>query len=309
MRLAGVLLMVLLTGCYESGRDRSSDAGVVRVWGGPGRSRGRFHRPRVIDAFGDTLYVIDMSGRIQLFDLDGGWRASWQLPQTHRGYPTGMAVAADGRVAVADTHNYVVRIYDAQGRQTKVIGGEGGEPGRFTYLTDVAFDAEGNMFVSEHGREDRIQKFDPDGRFLLGWGGSGEEPGRFHRPQALVVDGRGCVTVADAANHRIQKFTGDGKPLAVWGGAGREPGRLLYPYDVDLTPEGYLVVCEYGNNRIQVFDGDGHSVAVMGGPGREPGRLAMPWAVVCVSGRGVYVADCGNHRVQLFAVPSRLGEN
>lgn len=274
---------------------------AVLWWGGLGRTDGRFFKPRAIAAGNGRLYVVDMSGRIQVFDLEGNWQASWRLPEVSRGYPTGLGVAPDGRVAVADTHNYVVRLYSPEGELLQTIGREGEGPGEFTYLTDVEFDRQGNMFVSERGREDRVQKFDAQGRFVTMWGRAGEAPGEFHRPQALAVDDEGCVYVADAANHRIQKFTNDGELLAVWGGPGREPGRLLYPYDLAMGPDGLLLVCEYGNNRIQAFDQEGRSVKIWGGAGREPGQLASPWGLCWVEGRGLYVADTGNHRVQLFA--------
>ena len=273
---------------------------AVLWWGGPGRTAGRFYQPRAMAAGNGRLYVVDMSGRIQVFDLEGNWQASWRLPEVTRGYPTGLGVAPDGRLAVADTHNYVVRLYSPQGELLRSMGREGPGPGEFTYLTDVEFDAQGNMFVSERGREDRVQKFDPQGRFLTTWGRSGEAPGEFHRPQGLAVDEEGSVYVADAANHRIQKFSNDGELLAVWGGPGREPGQLLYPYDLAVGPGGLLFVGEYGNNRIQAFDRRGRSVKVWGEPGRGPGQLASPWAVCWVEGRGLYVADTGNNRVQLF---------
>jgi len=296
-----VLLVTLVVGCGPAPEGRNAAEEAFSSWGGPGRGPGRFQKPRAIAVSGDRIYVVDMSGRIQRFGLDGRWQASWHLDEVGRGYPTGLGVRADGCLAVADTHNYRVLIYNQDGEVIQTFGHEGGGPGEFTYLTDVEFDAAGNLYVSEHGREDRIQKFDPEGRFLTAWGGNGEEPGRFHRPQALAVGEDATVYVADAANHRIQTFSPDGKLLAVWGEPGRRAGQLLYPYDLALTPEGELLVCEYGNNRVQAFDRQGRSLGVWGKPGRNPGELATPWAVSWVPGRGLYVVDTGNNRVQLFA--------
>jgi len=306
LRCAWLALGLVVGGCTDpSGGGAASDE-VLLCWGGPGRSPGRFHKPRAIAVDADRLYIVDMSGRIQVFDLDGTWRATWRLADVSRGYPAGLAVRADGCLAVADTHNYVVRTYSPTGEEVDVLGREGAGPGEFTYLTDVAFDGEGNMFVSERGREDRIQKFGPDGRFIRMWGRSGSRPGEFHRAQGLAVDALGSVYVADAANHRIQKFSNDGDLEAVWGEIGREPGQLMYPYDLALTPGGYLLVCEYGNNRIQAFDAAGRSCGIWGRAGRGPGELSSPWGVAFVSGRGIYVADTGNHRVQVFKAPDWL---
>ena len=303
VRVLTVILVAVCLGCDRtSGGPPAGGSGEVALaWGGLGRTRGRFQKPRAIAASGERLYVVDTSGRIQVFDLDGNWKESWRLAETSRGYPTGLGIGPDGCLAVADTHNYVVRIYSPAGEVVKTIGREGGGRGEFTYLTDVEFSPEGQMYVSEHGREDRVQRFDREGRFLALWGSAGEGRGEFHRPQALAVDGDGCVYVADAANHRVQKFSSEGKVLAVWGEPGRGPGQLLYPYDLALGPDGLLLVCEYGNNRVQVFDSQGRSVKIIGRAGRGPGELSGPWAVSGVGGRGLYVVDTGNNRVQLFA--------
>jgi len=300
VRVLVVILVVASVGCERAPGGSQGAEQPVLTWGGPGLTRGRFQKPRGIAVSGERLYIVDMSGRIQVFGLDGTWLASWRLPEVSRGYPTGLGGGPDGCVAVADTHNYRVCIYDPEGELIQEIGREGAGPGEFAYVTDVEFSPEGDIYVSEHGREDRIQKFDPQGRFLTTWGSSGEAPGQFHRPQALAVDAEGRVYVADAANHRIQRFSGDGELLDVWGEPGRGRGQLLYPYDLALGPDGLLFVCEYGNNRIQVFDSEGRSVKIIGRAGRGPGELSSPWAVSWVDGWGLYVVDTGNNRVQLF---------
>ena len=91
-------------------------------------------------------------------------------------------------MAVADTHNYVVRIFSSEGKELRTIGSEGGGPGEFTYLTDVEFDAGGNLYVSEHGRDSRIQKFDPKGKFVMKWGTEGRQDGQFSHPAGLAMD-------------------------------------------------------------------------------------------------------------------------
>ncbi|MFH0963192.1 MAG: hypothetical protein V2A58_04175 [Planctomycetota bacterium] len=305
MRVAWLILIACAcAGCARPGtRPADAPSGpAVAGWGGPGRTDGRFYKPRAVAVNGDRAYIVDMSGRIQVFGTDGAWRESWKLEEVSRGYPTGLGIGPEGRLGVADTHNYAVRIYSPQGRLLGTIGKEGGGPGEFTYLTDVEFDPSGDFYVSEHGRHCRIQKFDPEGNFILEWGEDGDRPGDFHRPQALAIDRDGSVYVADAGNHRVQKFTGDGKLLAVLGGPGRGPGELLYPYDLALGPSGRLAVCEYGNNRVQIFDADGNSVAILGGPGRELGRLAGPWAVAWLGDDRILVADTDNHRLQVFGV-------
>jgi len=311
LRLACVLLLVLHAGC--GAEEKPAGAAAVSVWGGPGRADGFFSAPRVADVRDGKVYVIDKTDRLQVFNADGVWQATWQIPRLNRGWPSGMGIRGDGVLAVADTHDYVVRLYDTDGKEIKTIGREGGGEGEFTYLTDVAFDRAGNMYVSEHGRVDRIQKFDSDGHFVMLWGKTGETPGEFQRPQSIVVDEEDMVWVADAANHRIQKFTPDGAPAGMWGKPGNGPGELRYPYDLALAPGGVLLVCEYGNNRVQAFDREGRSLGTWGEAGRGQGQLAAPWAVAWLPDRGIVVADTENHRLQVFGAqeltPQRVAGN
>jgi sugar lactone lactonase YvrE len=297
----GTLLAAVAGGC---GKPVAHDGQFERVWGSVGVGDGRFSKPRAmaIDAQ-DQLYIVDMTARIQVFDLDGRFVRGWQTPDHEFGKPTGLKIAPDGNLLVADTHYHRVLTYTPAGQllTERTLGGRAGQgPGEFGFVTDAIRDAEGNYFVAEYGEFDRIQKFSPQGEILLQWGGHGAAPGQFLRPQHLELDERGRLWVADSCNHRIQVFNGLGELVHMWGTAGAEPGQLHYPYSLALDDTEHVYVCEYGNHRVQKFTLDGRSVAIWGGEGRRPGRLFNPWALVLDSGRRVHVLDTNNHRVQTF---------
>ena len=292
--------MLLASGCAKAPAAPEQGHRDVLVWGGPGRIDGRFVKPRGITLSEDRLYIVDRSGRLQVFDLDGGHIASWTLPLVNRGYPIGLCGRADGAIAVAVTHDSCVKVFSREGELLSTIGKNGAGEGEFTFVTDVAFDSQGNMIVSEHGREDRIQKFDPEGGFIQAWGGSGSGPGEFHRAQGLLVDEADCTYVADSANHRVQKFSPGGEFLLAFGEFGNAAGQMKYPYDLAFGPGGSLLVCEYGNNRVEAFDREGRPLGSWGVAGREVGELAAPWGVAFAPGKGIYVLDTENHRVQVF---------
>ena len=158
----GALALLWAPGCDEAHDADGQPQSDVLVWGGPGRRDGRFVKPRGITLSRDRLYIVDCSGRLQVFDLDGRHLASWTLPLVNRGYPIGLCGRADGAIAVAATHDFCVKVFSPEGELLSTIGKNGAGEGEFTFVTDVAFDSQGNMIVSEHGREDRLQKFDPD---------------------------------------------------------------------------------------------------------------------------------------------------
>jgi DNA-binding beta-propeller fold protein YncE len=273
------------------------------VWGKRGVQPGELVKPRAIaiDAQ-DRLYLVDWTARLQVFDRDGIFLGStWTCPDYRNGRPSGLSIDRDGNLLVSDSHYNCLRIYSAEGKLLRTIGGNAGsEPGQLGYVSDAVQDADGFFYVAEFGDNQRISKFDASGKFLTCWGGPGSDPGQFSRIRAMALGPDGLLYAADACNHRIQVFTRDGKLARVWGTQGTEAGQMSYPYDLAFSPgkTPYLYVVEYGNNRVQKFTPDGMPLGTWGGPGREPGLLASPWALAVDSKGDIHVVDSDNDRVQ-----------
>src|SRR5262249_24320631 len=87
------------------------------------------------------------------------------------------------------------------------------EDGRFRQVTDVAWDAAGNIYISDGYINSRIGKADKNGNWIKSWGDRGKEPGQFNTPHNIAADAEGNIYVADRGNRRIQVFDGDGKFL------------------------------------------------------------------------------------------------
>jgi len=297
LRLGLLVLACLAAGCDHT---NPSIGHLDMVWGRRGFADGRFQKPRAIaiDAE-DQLYIVDMTARIQVFTADGDFLRVWQTPEHEHGRPTGLSIDRQGRLLVPDTHYFRVLVYSPQGELLQTIGGASGHgPGEFGFVTDVADDSHGCLYVSEYGEYDRIQKFTPDGKYLLEWGGHGSAPGQFIRPQSIAIDEQDRVWVADACNHRIQVFDGEGRLLEMWGTQGSDPGQLYYPYGMVFDGDGNLYICEYGNHRVQKFTRAGESLGCWGREGRGEGELYNPWSLVRDHRGRIHVLDSNNHRVQ-----------
>lgn len=95
--------------------------------------------------------------------------------------------------------------------------GTGLDPVQFDKVTDVAFDSEGNLFVTDgdlNGLNNRVLKMAPGGAVLMVWSAPGNQAGsgpkEFDLPHAILVDECDRVWIADALNHRIQVISNTG---------------------------------------------------------------------------------------------------
>lgn len=252
----------------------------------------------------DQLYIVDMTGRIQVFTAEGDYLRYWRTPISKAGKPCGLTFDREGNLLVADTHYFRMLVYTPEGTllEHKTIGGENGHgPGQFNFVTDCVQDSKGNYYVSEYGDFDRIQKFTSEGEFVLQWGSHGSRPLQFIQPRTLAIDQHDHIWVADACNHRIQVFDATGSEVElvrIWGEQGSEPGQLYYPYGIELDGAGHIYVCEFGNSRVQKFSLEGKYLAHWGQPGRRLGELYQPWELALDSRGVLHVLDSYNHRVQ-----------
>ena len=79
----------------------------------------------------------------------------------------------------------------------------------FNYPSDVAVDAQGNIYILDAGNA-RIQKFGPDGNYLATIGRKGQGPGEFVMPGNITFDKDGNLVVADSTQSRIHVIIGGG---------------------------------------------------------------------------------------------------
>jgi len=293
---------LLLAGC-----EQATPPGNVQVIGQRGVDAGHFSKPRAIELDAqDQLYVVDMTGRVQVLDRAGKYLRSWRTPEIANGKPCGLGFSRDGLLMVADTHYFRVLFYQTDGTPVpdRTIGGSNGRAlGEFGFVTDAVQDQTGNYYVSEYGDFDRIQKFDSSGTPLCQWGEHGSEPGQFLRPQALAIDESNQLWVADACNHRLQIFDLNETPpklVRVLGREGSGPGEFKYPYGIWLGPDDTILVAEFGNHRVQRLRRSGEQLAVFGSAGRGPGQFHQPWSLVLNSQGEVIALDSYNHRLQKF---------
>lgn len=191
------------------------------------------------------------------------------------------------------------------------------EDGLFRQVTDVAWDAAGNAYISDGYINSRIAKVDKAGNWLKSWGEPGDGPGQFNTPHSIALDAEGHVYVADRGNARIQVFDGDGKFLrqitidvpvdpdarppignkpAHPTGA-RKPGS---PWAICITPPPHQVL--YSSDafpgRIYKLSLDGKLLGMFGKSGKQLGEFGWIHEMACPSENELFVAELLNWRVQ-----------
>lgn len=315
--LAGLLLVLAvpcaLCSCSDprAGNEASLNSELfdrVEVIGTHGVGVGQFNQPRslAIDDK-DRLYVVDMTGRVQRFSPAGAFQLLWQMPELTNGRPKGMGRDWEGNIIVVEPHYQRLNHFTTTGQLLDQWGQKGTNFGQFWMPRDVAVDSRHEIFVSEYGVVERIQKFvfrTADGKprgmptCVLSFGRPGTGPGEFNRAEGLCMDSHDRLYVADSCNHRIQVFTADGKFLRAHGKPGSGLGELSYPYAIYVDAAGRQYVSEFGNSRVQVFDADDRPIEIIGGPGSDPGQFNNPWGLAMDSQGDLYVVDSQNHRVQ-----------
>jgi sugar lactone lactonase YvrE len=194
--------------------------------------------------------------------------------------------------------------------------------GYFNGPTDVAWDPDGNIFVSDGYVNSRMAKFDKHGNFLMDWGSLGSEIGQFRLPHTMVVDRAGDVYVGDRSNSRIQVFDADGnfkrvlvmnvpypvdyQPPFTAINPNRRVAPATQPWAMCLTNSSpqELWVSDAEPGRIYRMALDGKILGWLGSSGRQMGQFNWIHGLDCsqLDDGVLWVADMNNWRVQKLLV-------
>jgi hypothetical protein len=104
-----------------------------------------------------------------------------------------------------------------------------GSMGTFNRPTDVAWDAQDNIYVSDGYGNSRFVKIAKNGNWVKAVGTHGPGPNQFSTPHGIASDGQN-VYVADRGNNRIQVYDADMVFKASYGSVGA-------PWSVQVTPK------------------------------------------------------------------------
>jgi NHL repeat len=123
-----------------------------------------------------------------------------------------------------------------------------GNMGTFDRETDIAWDSQDTMFVSDGYGNSRVVKILKDGTWVKAVGTHGSGENQFSTPHGISTDAQGNVYVADRGNFRIQVYDNDLNFKKSIGGVGA-------PWSVQVTPK--YIYSGDGTGKIYRLDHEG----------------------------------------------------
>jgi DNA-binding beta-propeller fold protein YncE len=293
---------------------------------------------------GNTTGPAYSAAAAQLLEFDKNGKFIREIGKNLYAWSFGHTVRADkdDNIWVADKGSDMVIKFNPQGRVVMVFGRkqeasdrETGpverhkvplppEVGRFRQVTDMAWDPQGNTYISDGYINSRVAKVDKNGNWLKSFGEPGKGPGQLNTPHSIAADAQGNIYVADRGNRRIQVFDGEGnvlreiridlpfdpriKPaigvppdIAKLEAAGspltQTPGA---PWTVCITPgpNQVLYTSDAYPGRVYKLSLDGKLLGVLGESGKQMKQFGWIHEIACPSENVLYVAELLNWRVQ-----------
>ena len=270
------------------------------------------------------LYVFTRSGESRVFEFDPTGRFVKEFGADSYGYGFAHAVRVDkdDNVWTVDEGTNVILKYNPQGKLLMVLGKRpdaidqlGMMPGIAPYSganrpysfhrpTDIAWDPEGNIFVSDGYTDSRVVKYDKNGRFIKSAGARGSGPLQFSTPHTIAVDAKGMVYVGDRGNARIVVLDNDLNQKAVYDHVGAPWGMCI-----SAGPHQYLYTSnsigttlderlEETTGEIYKMELDGTVLGRFGKPGKALKEFASVHQLDCRNPNEIYVAEIQGWRVQ-----------
>lgn len=261
---------------------------------------GRFSEPFGIAVAADgSIFVSDAGTSDRIHRIDARGRMT-TLAGSTRGFadgrggearfatPSGIAIAPDGSLVVADTGNHAIRRIAPDGTVTTLAGN--GVPGyvdgaaadaRFRGPLGIAVDADGRIIVADT-YNDRIRAIDPDGSVRTIAGGDDAEGvpatgprsagyvdgpasiARFDTPTGVAVDAQGRILVADMANGAVRIVAPDGTVSTL----ATPDITLVRPISVTIPSNGLGPVRSVEDSRTVGEGGLSHDVYIADEAGR-----------------------------------------
>jgi DNA-binding beta-propeller fold protein YncE len=202
------------------------------------------------DVGAHTVMKINPEGQVLMTLGTKGQRGEWNGATQLLNEPNDIAIARNGDIFVAQGHtpgaNGDPRVlkFDKTGKFIKSWGGKGKEPGKFDVAHGLAFDAKGQLWVTDRENQ-RIQIFDQDGKYIKELKYSG-------LPCSLDIGSQNIFMVNGFAG-QLLKLDLDGKVISATGKPGKNLGEFGEAHMIAVSPKGDVFIADSVNANVQKF--------------------------------------------------------
>ena len=269
-------------------------------------------------------FVYHRSATTRLFEFDQNGTFLKEIGKGYYGFEFAHSVRVDAEdnIWTVDEGTNVVTKFSPEGkvlmvlgrRPAAVAGAVVSPPGPnqpsqkyiFCRPTDVAWDPQGDIFVSDGYWNNRVVKYDRNGRFLAQAGSekAGKEPGQFTLPHGIAADAQGNVYVADRTNFRYQVLDNNLKPKAVYDNVGVgwtvcvSQGSHQYLFASNSNPNGNRPGSWAITGEIYKMELDGTILGRFGHASKEFGGFQVVHMMDCRNPNEIVVGEIESWRVQ-----------
>jgi hypothetical protein len=272
-----------------------------------------------------NVFVYHRSGDTRLFEFDpnGNFVKEWGIGLYGIEFAHQVRVDPQDNVWVVDEGTNMVIKFNPQGRVVMVLGRRPepvagatqtntpagpvlNQKYRFGRPTDVTWDAQGNIFVSDGYVNSRVVKYDKNGRFIGQFAGErGNGPNQLNTPHSITSDAQGNIYVADRGNARIVVLNNDltlkktydnvGNPWAVC----ISKGQHQYLFSSNSNPDSNTPASSWDiTGEIYKMELDGTIIGKFGKAGKGLGEFSTVHEIDCRNPDQLYVSEISAWRAQ-----------
>ena len=270
------------------------------------------------------VFVYTRSGDTRLFEFDQNGAFVREIGQGLFGFAFAHAVRVDkdDNIWTVDEGTNMVIKFNPAGRVVMVIGrrpdavdeltamsGQGSQPNSnkpysFNRPTDIGWDAQGNIFVTDGYGDNRVVKYDKNGRFVKSAGTAGNANGQLRLPHTMATDAQGNVYIGDRSNARVQVWDNDLNFKAVYDQVGSpwavciSPGPHQFLYVSNSVPDNGDSRAAAQTGEIYKMELDGTILGKFGKAGKALKEFSTVHEIDCRNPNELFVSEITDWRVQ-----------
>jgi len=274
-----------------------------------------------------NIFVYTRSQDTRLFEFDKNGKYIREIGEGLYGFVFAHAVRVDkdDNIWCVDEGSNMVIKFNPQGRVVMLLGRRPeahgipetpagsapvppAQPYVFSRPTDVAWDAAGNIFVSDGYGNSRVAKYDKNGRYITSVGTKGNAQGQLNLPHTIAADAKGNIYVGDRSNRRIQVFDNDLKFKAIYDNVGAPwavcitPGPHQYLYSSNSNPDNNVADIAAVTGEIYKMELDGTVLGKFGHAGKGLGDFSTVHEIDCRNENELLVSEITAWRVQKLSL-------